>query len=210
MTGKGTTTSRILLASVAIGASAVGAQAGIVHVFEDQPLFDSLVGGATTIDFVAADGVPSYLPVDAYASLGLTLSSSPVTQFVNYIQENDPLWGWVDGWGLVLNSGVVAPPYLAFDFASPIHGFAAERLLDGGSSPTCKFYLGGQLVAQDTFPMPGVPSGTYFVGWVTDFQFDRVTFDYHEVDNIYFQTIPAPGGLALALVGIMTAGRRRR
>lgn len=85
------------LASLRAVAATGAARAGIRTVFEDKPLFESLLGNVTAIDFVAPDGVPGFIPADTYASLGLVPSSQPTHPGGIYYRSNNPAEGWVDG-----------------------------------------------------------------------------------------------------------------
>ncbi|MFO0829481.1 MAG: hypothetical protein U0572_15190 [Phycisphaerales bacterium] len=179
-----------------------GRAAGAIVQVTDPTLFANLTGSVTPVDFVAPPGGPGPIDPDVYAPLGLTLSCS--APGCPMFSKQSP--AFVDGWGFMVpdNAGV------AFNFDLGIHGFAYDAQHYGGQNIAASFFLGGSQVGSIALQWPGGgPDGTYFLGWYTDFAFDRIVLNYALVDNIYFQTVPGPS--ALGLIGIAAAhGTRRR
>ncbi len=200
---------RIATALVALGASAGTASASIVNVYDDPGLFASLSGPVTSIDFVAPPGGPGLIDQDTYIGQGLILGTNLPGHPAYSVTTagGGPLTQ--DGWGL--DVFLYEPPFaLAFDFTAPTHSFAYERFFLGGVEAMCKFYLQGVLVGSNTLStFPGTDD-FHFVGWVADFQFDRVVTNTYWVDNVYFASVPAPGAILLLPAGFLLARGRRR
>jgi MYXO-CTERM domain-containing protein len=190
--------STVVLAIIAINARAA---AGIVTVIDDPSLFASLAGSVTPLDFIAPPGGPGPISPGTYAEYGITLSSS-VPGFPVFSQASV---SFLDGWGIHAQD----PLSLAFDFDQSIQAFAFERETYAGQNISASFYQNGTLVGATAFQWPAGPDATHFLGWKTDFGFDRIVLNQYVVDNVYFQTVPGPS--AFGLIGIVAAlGTRRR
>lgn len=157
-----------------------------------QPDWQAAAGPTTFIGFT--EYAPGTTITDQYAHLGVLFGAG------------DPDFITVGDNG-ILNALTVAD----LRFTEPIHAFAVNMQ----SATRFKFYLGDTLVAE--------PLGSYgigFVGFTADFAFDRVVlwnypqppplFTWIFIDDIHFQTIPAPGAMALFGAAVLGIGRRRR
>ena len=115
-----------------------------------------------------------------------------------------------DGWGLAGSSGFASGP-IVVEFTQPMNWIAMEHpgLLD------IKVYDGGQLLYSST--ISGLASGSvFFMGLTSSTSFDKVVIrdpldNFVFIDDLYFGApVPAPGGVAVLIAGLLMPVRRRR
>ena len=186
-----TLTGLLLTAVAAIACSNARAE---LTFYDNLAAWQSASGPTTKLGF---DDLPQYTVLSTqYESQGITFGFGD-PDVINYIPGS-----FEDGWGF--DGNCIVDMHLT----QPISAFAAT--IPGGAM--FQFYLGGQLVGQMGFFVD------QFAGFTSDLAFDRVLMkpplapppfcDEVFVDDIYFQTIPAPG--AGALLGVVLFGSRRR
>ncbi len=193
---------RILLTQVACAVLAGSAPASASLTIYDGNFdgWSAAVGAVTKVGF--DDLAPNEWVTTQYASLGITFGFGDP-------DIHDMIPGtFIDGHGIDGNCVV------DMRFGSPIYGFGA--VFPG--LPKFQLYLGSTLVESTGF---FVGSPGHFTGVATTTAFDRVlmsgTFvpppfpcSQVAVDDVYFQTIPAPPSAAAMLIAVLTAGRRSR
>lgn len=166
-----------------------------VAVYENQADWQNAVNHHyTTIGFT---GWPDWTIItNQYANLGIEFTDG--TDRV----RNNPNIFLNDGSGLY---GAITS--ITMQFAAPIYYMAHWYL----STSKLELYLGGSLIY--TSPTFDPPTPHHFVGFVSTQPFDRARIFSPvgaeiNVDDLYFQPIPAPG--ALALLGLAALARHRR
>ncbi len=194
-----------------LGASALSshAAAAITTYINDEAGWLAAAGLVTTIDFVE-DTSPGWIYFDHYAPVGVLLSHAtpldPTVAWWYRFDSGSPAGGSQlhDDGGLWAFSS--APP-LAFRFAEAIHAFAHLPMLNDGGADVQLLREGQHIGWASLF---GGPSGTHRGVYSTEV-FDEVRFvNRWYIDDIYFQTIPAPGALAVLALAMPLVGRRRR
>ena len=200
--------SHVMAASIVSLASFGVADAGIVTYLDDVSGWSDAAGSTTIVDFVPSDGVPQVVSGLFYKDLGITLSwkwsNAPKDWYLNVSPfAMDGFQGHLAYYPSDVQS--------AINFDSPIQAFAMDKFV--ATTATVQFYLSGSLIESGSISVPGLGS-LHFFGWKTDFQFDRVVLSSGPqgvADNIYFSTIPAPGGAVLiGLAGLFGGSRGRR
>jgi len=185
----------------------VGAEAAVLMTFSPSTWQAQVAAPTTLLTF--ADIAPPGLPViftDQYASLGVVASQGD--DIIKYLRS-----GGTDGWRLH-GRDITVPggdPSIELEFASPIGaiGFTAN----GGFQ--LDLFLRGLPVATDLSIGPFGPPWK-FVGVVSDIQFDKAHLRPTGpgtgviIDDLYFETIPAPAAAPLLLLAAYHCSRRRR
>jgi hypothetical protein len=169
-----------------------------VTAFHNKQLWTNQVGTYTTVDFT---GWPPNTFIDyQYQHLGVTFPEPLewIHHSQAYLNDGNGLVGGFGAWG-----------WITIEFATPLHymgyDFPGTHRLELYSQGTM-FYIG---------PWVGIlPTGNFF-GVTSSVAFDKARI-YNNVgtaniDDLFFQTIPAPGALGVVIVAAMcAAGRRRR
>ncbi|MBI1304360.1 MAG: hypothetical protein GC172_11335 [Phycisphaera sp.] len=185
------------------------ANAEITIYNNDFAGWQAVAGQFTTVDFVE-DSQPGFVYFDHYASLGVLLHYEfpfdPAVPFwYRYDTTNSPYGAWLHDNGGILSTGN-APP-LRFRFTEAIHAFAA---LPPTNSTILQLSLYRKGVAIGGVLFQSAPWGTTR-GVYSSEAFDEVRFVGNwQIDDIYFQTIPSPGALAVLALAMPLVGRRRR
>ena len=183
----------IFLLALLISPWPVGAQ---VVQFTNKDLWkQSVRSNYSTIHFT---GLPHDTFVTGqYAFLGINFTGE------NLITGPTPLFQ-DDSWGLFGPAGV------RFNFDAPQYTVA----VDYPGAVRFQLYNKGSLIFTSSFFQPGGLGN--FAGLVSERPFDEV-YVYKSIspnivyiDNLHWGTIPAPGGIALLIVGGVSSSRRRR
>ncbi len=188
-----------VLLSVMMGAGAE-ALASVTYFTNDQLGWAAAAGPYKTCDFVGF-GPATPMTVQYQASLGITFTSYQGTDFTN---SGDFTTLPQDGAGLFGGGGT------EMIFTDPTYSIAAH----GPHPYRIQLFLPNGVMFYES---PLSPFGTnVFTGIVSTTPFAKArlwVFDGAQiaVDNIYFSTVPGPGGIALlGLIGAFGAGGRRR
>lgn len=184
------------LAHVAVAARS---HAEFIEYQENFAGWQAAAGSYSTITF---EGFPDATKItDQYAALGVTFTSLDLNTTVG----PDPSTFPQDGWGLDGNS------YVELTFSQPITtiGWHFPGILKA------VFYLDATVVGVDI--QSGGAGASHFTGFTGDVLFNRVrifrdNFPQGSVglDNLYIQTIPAPGAGAVLAAAACGLRRRRR
>lgn len=184
------------------------ANAEITVFTNDFAGWKAVAGPFTTVDFVE-DVPPGFVYFDHYASSGVLLHYqfpfNPAVPFwYRYDSTSAPYGAWLhDNGGL--SSGIDVP--LGFRFTEAIHAFA---FLPPGNEHGSSVVLYRDGVAIGVAGFGQAPWGTT-KGVHSSEAFDEIKFvGAWKLDDIYFQTIPAPGALAVLALAMPLVGRRRR
>lgn len=174
------------------------AAASVMLIQADFDAWAQLAAPYTTIDFT---GFPNGTNItDQYSGLGVLFTDPDP----NTVMSNVPPYFPLDGSGMIGESAVdlsFAQGINAVSFH--FHGFLSIALYSNGSL---------------AYQSPEVGTGGWgviqFAGVVSDTPFDLVLLrngpDWVGLDNLYFSTIPGPGGVALlAMAALSCRGRRR-
>jgi hypothetical protein len=184
------------------------AHAEITIFNNDFAGWQAAAGQVTTVDFVE-DSPPGFVYFDHYASSGVLLHYQfpfdPTVPFwYRYDSTSAPFGAWLHDNGGV-SSGIDVP--LGFRFTEAINAFAFRPPGNLGGSNVVLYRegvtVGSAQIQQSPF---GTPKGFY-----SSESFDEIRFvGTTRLDDIYFQTIPAPGALAVLALAMPLVGRRRR
>jgi hypothetical protein len=179
------------------------ARAEITKFVNDFDGWQAAASSFTTVDFVE-NAPPASVLFDHFIDYGVLLhrpgSFNPAIPYWGRFTNQDS--NYIHDAG-----GLAAAVPHAFRFLAPIHAFAYLPLSYGGGDAV-SLYLGGNFVANVVDP--GQPIGL-FRGLHSTSAFDEVRFSsILYLDDIYFQTVPAPGALALIALAAPLAGTRRR
>ncbi len=171
--------------------------------------WQAAVGQSTTLDFVE-EGAGGYVLFDHFASVGVLLHFPvPFDPAVGYWYRftNEQSSHLSDAGGIATST---SPPFpLSFRFLTPTHGFAFRHLDNQGSlGASFTLWNNGAQVGAGYF-QDGPTGPTH--GLYSTAQFDELRFTYGMVylDNIYFQTTPAPSAIALLALAAPFGSRRR-
>jgi len=178
------------------------ATAAFVEYKQNQAGWESAVGSNfTTLDFNFGQQLivtDQYLAQGAIFTDGSDITEPNAGAFPN------------DGWGLAGSSGFASGP-IVVEFTQPMNWIAVEH----PGNLRYEVFSGGQLLyvsSNSGFP----PADTYFFGLVSDTSFDKVVIrdpldNFVFIDDLYFGApVPAPGGVAVLLAGLLMPARRRR
>ena len=193
---------RLVVASLLIAARAsAAASAGVTQYWQAEKAawFDAAIG-SKTVDFVGFS--PGTFMTTQYLDLGIEFVPilNPYTA-----EGGGTVFGLYpeDGYGLDGNGDIQVK------FTEPMHAIAAS----GGSS-NWRYYLYSDttLVWAGTLWNPALGK---FYGITTSFSFNRVILDVPfdtqlALDNVYFSTVPGPGGLAVVGAMAIFGSRRAR
>lgn len=201
-----------LLGALALASHAT---AEITTFLNDEAGWLAAAGAVTTIDFVERSTPPGgieHLYYNHYEPLGVLLT------YPGGLDPSVPWWRRFDStlpsFGPLLrdNGGLLYPVnttgILGFRFDQPIHAFALVPLaISGGADTYFSLWLGGRFIGNRNL----YTSQSSHRGLYSDEPFDEVRLNYQfSLDNIYFQTVPAPGVLAAMAIAMPVVRRRRR
>jgi len=191
-----------VLSVSAITASRAGAE---VVVTFSKVSWESMVGGPNTkLGFNDLTVFPNPIVfTDQYASFGVTATQGDDLVLWGAFQDQRGLFGrYPTGPG---------DPSITLAFAAPIHSVGFRAL----SGLSLDLYSGETQVASGVILGPFHPPEK-FAGLHSTIAFDRVHLkstagpaDAAVIDDLYFETIPAPGGFVVMLA-VCAGGRRRR
>ncbi|MCX5650571.1 MAG: hypothetical protein NTU45_04165 [Planctomycetota bacterium] len=212
----------ICAALLAACALTPNATAAITRFNNNEAGWRAAAGTVTTIDFVDDNSAPpggiENIYYDRYASLGVRLDYP--FGFPSDFDHSIPFWrrydSTVPGFGTNLrdNGGLMQfvnalNGTLTFRFDQPIRAFAILPTI-GGTASMFSLFREGQWLGSKTIDGPNQNPYSHR-GIYSDEPFDEVRLiSQSEVDNIYFQTVPAPGVLAAIAIAMPMVGRRRR
>jgi hypothetical protein len=184
------------------------AHAEITIFNNDFAGWQAAAGQVTTVDFVE-DSPPGFVYFDHYASSGVLLHYQfpfdPTVPFwYRYDSTSAPFGAWLHDNGGI-SSGIDVP--LGFRFTEAIHAFA---FLPPSNADGLYLNLYREGVAIGGVVFQTAPWGTTR-GVYSSEAFDEVRVSGNpRLDDIYFQTIPAPGALAVSALAMPLVARRRR
>jgi hypothetical protein len=198
-----------LVGSFAAFAAATHSFAEITPYVNNESGWLTAAGAVTTVDFVE-NSPPGYVYFDHYAASGVifTRGGEPFNPAVPWWYRFDRT---TDFFGpLISDNGGIASAVSQFPlglrFTAPIHAFAFKPLDLIGPWGLTLYRSGVQIGG---LVLGGL--GPTHRGFYSDEAFDEVRFNgARYLDNIYFQTVPAPGVLAAIAIAMPMVGRRRR
>jgi hypothetical protein len=188
---------RIAAIALTVGVPTGHASAGFT-LFEGN--FNAWSSAAGTHQTIGFDGFPlnTYITTQ-YLDMGVEFTSFGGP---NVVRPFAPDVFFQDGYGIDGNDGVEVL------FASPTYSVAAHN----PGSWRFHLFVGNALVYDSGFV--GGSGLNKFAGVVSTVPFDRVRLvsdpgDDVYMDNLYFSTVPGPGGLAVFLSALVARTRRR-
>lgn len=188
------------------------AHASITQFVNNEAGWLVAAGAVTTVDCVEeSPNIYDFLRFDHFAAAGLLLSLNSgnfdheLALWVRFSSSAPQIGASLsDDGGLFVYTFPDRP--IEFRFLQPIHAFAVLPP-DHDGVGLYSLFREGQPVGTGAF----YATGSYHNGLYSTEAFDEIRFDSMQViDNVYFQTIPAPGALSLIGLAAGRAGRRWR
>jgi hypothetical protein len=198
----------------------------------------SLVGSLLTAASSASAGITNYLNGPGWAAWQSDAAGFQTIDFTQYPQMTSITDQYTKSNGVTF-SGIVPPGFPPEVIPPPFVLFSSNFVEDGigvaaqfgveltfsmpqhaiglhlSDKASYKLFAGDVLVGQTFWGTGGLGS---FHGLTSSVAFDRVQMksfgdigdDTLFFDNLYFSTVPGPGGLAVMAAGLLLGGRRRR